>query len=135
MGHPVAHRRIILDAWRKAQEGMPLNALESQIVAVIREHPEYHAFLDAPEIALNQAMEGHNPFLHLGLHLAIHEQLSIDHPPGIRDLYQRLIGRLGDPHAVEHRIMDCLAELIWRVQRQGAGIDNALYLECIRRLV
>ncbi|QIK37053.1 DUF1841 family protein [Caldichromatium japonicum] len=132
-----AHRRVILEAWRKAQEGEVLNALDAQIVAVIHQHPEYHALLDDPAAAFSDTYppDGPNPFLHLGLHLAILDQLSIDQPPGIRSLYQRLLGCFGDTHQVEHRIMDCLAELLWQAQRQGTQPDNSLYLDCIRRLV
>ncbi len=131
----LAHRRLIRDAWHKSQGGKPLTALEAQIVAVIRQHPECHALLESPgmDLAVDPS-SGMNPFLHLSLHLAILEQLSIDQPPGIRALYQELLGHLGDPHQVEHRIMDCLAELLWRAQRHGAPLDNVVYLDCIRRL-
>ena len=56
----------------------------------IIEHPEYHGDLESPEaMTAEYAVERRtNPFLHLSMHLAIAEQLSIDHPPGIRRAYR-----------------------------------------------
>jgi len=73
-----------------------------------------------------------NPFLHLSLHLAVAEQISIDQPFGIRSAYQALRARL-DVHAAEHAIIECLGETIWRAQRDGGAIDGAAYLDCVRR--
>ncbi|MGA9960738.1 MAG: DUF1841 family protein, partial [Azonexus sp.] len=75
-----------------------------------------------------------NPFLHLSLHLAIHEQVSIDQPPGIRAAFEALRARLG-PHDAEHVILECLGETIWRAQRQGGAMDADAYLEAVRRQV
>ena len=73
-----------------------------------------------------------NPFLHLSLHLAIHEQVSIDQPPGIRAAFEQLRQRL-DVHAAEHVILECLGETIWRAQRNGSTMDAASYLEAVQR--
>ncbi|QGU32401.1 DUF1841 family protein [Thermochromatium tepidum] len=129
------HRRIFLEAWRKAKAQAPLGPIESQIVELMRRHPEYWPFLEDGTRALDQDFPPElgqtNPFLHLGLHLAILEQLSIDQPRGIRERYQRLLTHLGDPHQVEHAIMECLAESLWRVQHQRLPFDEAGYLDCI----
>ena len=72
----------------------------------ILEHPEYHGDLESPEAMTAEYPVEHgrtNPFLHLSMHLAIAEQLSIDHPRGIRAAYQRLVGR-GDAHQAAHEI-------------------------------
>jgi hypothetical protein len=74
-----------------------------------------------------------NPFLHLSLHLALEEQLSIDQPPGLRAECERLAGKLGSRHDALHEILDCLGETVWRAQRDGAPPDAAAYLECVRR--
>ncbi len=29
--------------------------------------------------------------------------------------------------------MDCLAEIVWQAQRNGAPFDNAAYLDCLAR--
>ncbi|MBK1717683.1 hypothetical protein CKO27_08525 [Thiocystis violacea] len=132
------HRRIFLEAWRKATNQEPLEPLEARIVEIMRQHPEYQAFIEGGEAALERDFlpdRGQaNPFLHLGLHLAILEQLSIDQPRGIRQLYQDLIGRIGDPHRLEHAIMDCLMEALWRVQQHQEAFDERAYLDCVKRL-
>ncbi len=79
-------RRMYVDAWRKHREQRVLEPLEAQIVALIGEHPEYHALL-ADDAALMQdwtpEQGAGNPFLHLSLHLAIREQVATDRPAGI----------------------------------------------------
>jgi len=73
-----------------------------------------------------------NPFLHLSLHLAIHEQVSIDQPPGIRAAFEVLRSRQ-DAHAAEHVLLECLGETIWRAQQQGGGMDAPAYVDAVRR--
>jgi hypothetical protein len=115
-----------------------MGPVEQQIVAVARQHPEYHGILDAGPDALDRDWlpEGGetNPFLHLALHISMLDQVLTDRPPGIRKLYERLIRDcLGDVHEAEHRIMDCLAEEIWHTQRYGEQRDPKHYLKCIKR--
>ena len=97
--------------------------------------PEYHALLDQPERYkerdyLPESGET-NPFLHLSMHLAIAEQLSVDQPPGIVERYQRLLKHHGDPMQAQHAIIDCLGEMIWQVQRYQTAFDSAAYLRCL----
>src|SRR5690606_36523678 len=101
----------------------------------ILEHPEYHRDLESVEaIAANYTVEAGrtNPYLHLSMHLAIAEQLSIDQPPGIREAYQRLSART-DPHQAAHEIMECLGQVVWQAQRNGKPLDSDTYLDLIRR--
>src|ERR1700722_18531789 len=117
------------DAWRKQLEHLPLTPLEALIVDVIGLHPEYQPVLDDPGTALafesQAAPVADNPFLHMGLHMAVREQVSIDRPPGVRDLRQRLQARYGDAHRAEHALMEALAETLWEAQRAGRPPDEA----------
>jgi hypothetical protein len=132
-------RRYFLDAWRRAIEGQPLEPLEAQIAQVVRAHPEYHGLLENPDAALSRDFlpeSGEtNPFLHLGLHLAILEQIGTDRPAGIRSACQRLMGSSGDVHAAEHEIMECLAQSLWEAQRMGRAPDEGAYLACVEALL
>lgn len=131
------YRRTFVTAWHKHQSGAPLEPLESRIVAVVEQHPEFQSLLEDGQSSLARDFDtgdGHaNPFLHLGLHLAILDQLSIDQPHGIRRLHARLVERLGDPHQAEHRMMSCLAEGLWRLQHSQAAFSEQDYLACIER--
>ena len=117
-------RHFFCEAWRKHRARLPLEGAEVTAADLILEHPEYHALLENPAAAIEREFtpEGGqmNPFLHLSLHLAIAEQISIDQPRGIRAIYQALRARL-DVHDAEHAILECLGEALWRAQRQGAG--------------
>lgn len=129
-------RRFFCDAWKKYQERLPLVGAEVAAADIAAGHPEYHALLANPEQAVDQDWTPEsgqmNPFLHLSLHLAIHEQVSIDQPPGIRAAFDALRTRL-DPHAAEHVILECLGETIWRAQRQGGQMDAPAYVDAVRR--
>lgn len=128
-------RRFYLQCWKKFQQKQPLNALEQQVVHVVSEHPEYHALLQLNETAIQRDYlpdTGEtNPFLHMGLHLGIREQVATNRPAGIVELYQQLMIKYGT-HEAEHRMMDCLAESIWLAQRNNTMPDELAYLECLR---
>jgi hypothetical protein len=130
-------RRAYLDAWGKHGSGAPLTPLEALIADVIGAHPEYQALLQDPAAALAyepSASGGEeNLFFHLGLHLAIREQLSIDRPPGVCDVEQQLAARLGNAHDAEHALMEALAETLWEAQRSGRPPDETRYLMLARR--
>jgi len=131
-------RRMYLEAWRKFSAKQPLEPLEAQLAAVIAEHPEYIRFLESGETALGTDFtpEGGqaNPFLHLGLHLAIREQVATDRPKGIAAIHQKLAVKLGDAHTAEHAMLEPLAETIWEAQRSGILPDEQRYLERLRTL-
>lgn len=130
-------RRLFFETWRKFKAGEPLAGLETTVVGVLTSHPEYHAMLDQPErhLQADYAPDGGrvNPFLHLSLHLAVEEQLSIDQPRGIRGRYEALAARLGSEHDAKHRILECLAETVWQAQRDRAGFDENVYFDCLDR--
>ncbi len=131
-------RRMYVDAWRRHRAGMRLEPLEAQIAALIGEHPEYHAMLEATQAAIDAEFlpEGgaQNPFLHLGLHLAIREQVATDRPSGIAAVHADLSRRHGSAHEAEHLMLDVLGEVIWDAQRSGAAPDEGAYLAKLRAL-
>lgn len=130
-------RQLFFDAWARYRRREPLPGLEAVALQVILAHPEYHSLLDAPRDNLERdyGPEGGemNPFLHLSLHLAIEEQLSIGQPAGIRERYQRLAEKTGSEHDAKHALLECLGEMLWQAQRSGAAPDERLYLECLDR--
>jgi hypothetical protein len=131
-------RRRYLDAWRRFSARERLDPLEAQLAAVIADHPEYIAWLESGEAALaaDFTPEGgrENPFLHMGLHLAIREQVSTDRPPGIAQVHRDLSRRLGSVHAAEHAMIEPLAQTLWEAQRSGLEPQEQVYLERLRRL-
>lgn len=130
-------REFLFDLWARHREGAALTPLERMALAIVLEHPEYHAILEDRERYADRDWKPEggetNPFLHLQMHLAIEEQVSIDQPPGIRAAVGALARRHGSEHDARHDVMDCLAEMIWNAQRHGATFDNAAYLDCILR--
>lgn len=128
-------RRFFFDIWKRYREAHRLTGIEAIALDVILKHPEYQGVLDRPERYLERdypAEHGEtNPFLHMSMHLALSEQLSIDQPAGIRAQYQRLLIKLGGCHEAEHAVIDCLAEMIWRAQRVSGSPDAAVYFACL----
>jgi hypothetical protein len=129
-------RQAYSEAWRKQLAGLPVSPLEAMIADVIGLHPEYQVVVQdldrARAFESNPGEATHNPFLHMGLHMAIREQVSIDRPPGVRDLHARLQKRYGDVHDAEHAMMEALAETLWEAQRNGRAPDEAHYLRLAR---
>ncbi len=128
-------REFFFEAWRKYRAGEPLAGAETLALEAILAHPEYHAVLDRPEHSREQEyfpeLGETNPFLHLSLHVALEEQLSIDQPPGVAQAFAALAARHGERHAALHEAIECLAEMVWRSQRDRTPPDGAAYLECL----
>lgn len=127
-------RDMFFEAWRKYRAGEVLAGIETLALDVILAHPEYHEMLSAPaRYRERDYTDESNPFLHMSLHLALEEQLSIDQPPGIRRAWQALLARAGERHRALHEALECLAETVWRSQRDGLPPDAAAYLSCLER--
>ena len=132
-------RRFFIDAWDKKRQAMTLTALEQLAADIVLLHPEYHPLLEKGEEALLREWtpeQGEaNPFLHLSLHLAVEEQLSIDQPPGIRAAFSSLLLSRGERHKALHEVLECLGETVWRAERDRQPPDGAAYLDCLRRRI
>jgi hypothetical protein len=128
-------RNFLFESWRKHRESQLLSPLEDLAVQLIAKHPEYIGILEHPGRyqGRDYLPEGGdtNPFLHLMMHLAVEEQLSIDQPTGIRAHFVRLSRRLGSEHDAQHRMMECLGEMLWQAQRNHTQPDAAVYLSCL----
>ena len=119
------------------QDQQPLSALENQIAQVINEHPEYHKIFSKKQIERDYFVEQGetNPYLHMGLHIAIHEQIATDRPAGIRPLYQQLQTYFGSAHHAEHQMMECLTESLWLAQRNNQAPSEQDYLIALQQLL
>jgi hypothetical protein len=125
-------REMFFGAWRKYRAGEPLAGIEALALEVILLHPEYHEALGHPERSRDKDyFDESNPFLHMSLHVALEEQLSIDQPPGIARRFQALLSKFQDRHEALHQALECLAETVWQAQRGRASPDAAAYLDCL----
>lgn len=132
-------RQYFFTAWKKKINAQPLSALEEIIAHVIEIHPEYHHHLSDPDNSLDKEWSPEqgesNPFLHMAMHISIHEQLGADRPTGILNLYQQLLTKYQLDHEVEHKMIDCLGFVMWQSQATGKEPDLNQYQECIRKLL
>ncbi|MBI5437601.1 MAG: DUF1841 family protein [Nitrosomonadales bacterium] len=130
-------RNFLFESWRKRRAGELLTPLEDLAAQLIGKHPGYHAVLENPERHQDKDyLPEHgttNPFLHLMMHLAIEEQISTDQPAGIRAHFVRLTQQYGSEHDAQHRMMECLGEMVWQAQRDKTQPDAAIYLACLEK--
>ncbi|MDD2668026.1 MULTISPECIES: DUF1841 family protein [Zoogloea] len=129
-------RQFFVDAWRKHKNREILTQMEVIGADLVAHHPEYHSLLEATDSVQKDFSpeDGQvNPFLHLSLHLAIEEQLSINQPPGIREAFEQCQAKHGDRHAALHDVLEALGETIWRAQRDKAPLDGLAYVEAVRK--
>jgi len=129
-------RKMYRDAWQKQLDKSPLTPLESQITAVVEWHPEYHNDVMSDDLDRDYTPDGGqtNPFLHMGLHLGIREQVATNRPAGIDTVYSTLTAKTGDAHSAEHQMIDCLAETLWEAQSQNTAPDEQKYIERLQQL-
>jgi hypothetical protein len=132
-------RQYFFTVWKKMMAKAPLLPLEAQISDVINLHPEYAPILSESQSHVNADFSVENgqsnPFLHMGMHLALREQLATDRPAGLRNLHQLYCKNLGDTHAAEHLMIESLGEILWEAQRNGTAPDEQRYLELIKQRI
>jgi Domain of unknown function (DUF1841) len=130
-------REFFFNAWAQFKAQKPLTDLEKIALGVMHMHPEYHAILNAPEQFKQQEYFPEfgetNPFLHMSLHLSILEQISINQPIGIADIYEKLKLKHQSEHDAQHDILDCLGESIWSAQRNNTALDANYYVQLLQQ--
>ncbi len=129
-----ALRKKYFDTWHKHVNHLPLEPLEAQILDVILMHPEYQILLTSEDKARQDYFGETNPYLHMGLHLGLREQLQTDRPSGIRIIHQNLSAKMGDQHQAEHRMMECLAQVLWEAQQNHSAPNEIVYLDYLKKL-
>ena len=132
-------RLFFRSSWQKFRNKEPLQPLEAVVSSVIADHPEYHALIESDEAAIDRDYtpeDGQaNPFLHMGMHISIREQVQVDRPAGISAAHQQLSIKSGSPHEAEHQMQECLGRILWEAQRNGVMPDENEYLECVKKLL
>ena len=127
-------REFLANSWKKYTSNIPLEPLEEQLVSIIEIHPEYHDLIDNIDSEYFPEQGEVNPFLHINLHLALRDQLSINQPKGVKEAHQKLINHYKDPHVVEHLMMECITKMIYLSQKNNTPINQEVYLNCITSL-
>ena len=127
-------REYLAASWQKYTKNEPLEPLEKQLASIIEIHPEYHELIGNINSDYFPEQGEVNPFLHINLHLALRDQLSIDQPKGIKEAHEKLINQYKNSHKVEHLMMECIAEMIYISQKNNTVMDHENYLNCITDL-
>lgn len=130
-------RQVYLDVWQKMQNQKLLEPMEAIIADIIQMHSEYHSLLgqgeDAREKDFLPEQGETNPFLHMGMHIALREQANTDRPVGFKSIYQKLLVKHGQ-HDAEHAMMECLAEALWHSQKDNMPFNEEAYLGSLKAL-
>lgn len=136
---PQDTRAMFFSSWRKYQQKQSLTALEQQLVRVMLDHPEYLPLYEqASQTSFSEGeggIEHDNPFLHLGLHLTIRDQVTLDRPMGIAAVYNQLRQQHTNTHSVEHLMMEPLAYCLWESRRNNCPPDDIRYLQACKELI
>ena len=130
-----SQREFLAKSWQKYTSNIPLEPLEEQLVSIIEIHPEYQDLITNIDSEYFPEQGEINPFLHINLHLALKDQLSLNEPNGVREAHQKLIYHFKDQHVVEHLMMECIAEMIYLSQKNNTAMDQESYLNCITGLI
>ena len=128
-------REFLANSWQKHINAQILEPLELQLALIVQKHPEYHALINDINLEYFPEQGKTNPFLHINLHLALQDQLTLNQPTGINDIYKKLIVVHGDTHEVEHMMMECIAEMIFNSQKNNTTFDQDNYLVNLKNLI
>ena len=81
-------RRVYLTCWQLKQNKLPLDPMQEVVANIVELHPEYHHLLENEENVdrdFSVELGESNPFLHMSMHIALHEQISTNRPAGNND--------------------------------------------------
>lgn len=127
-----AYRDVFFAVWQKHLKQLPLEPMEKQLIEVILLHPEYRTVLEDPATFQRQEFTPEeNPFIHLSLHMTVREQIQLDRPIGVKQIYQTWCEQQ-TAHDAEHKMMMCLAQLLWKAQETGQPPDEKDYLTALQ---
>jgi len=128
-------REFLAKSWQNHINAEILEPLELQLALIVQKHPEYHALINDINLEYFPEQGKTNPFLHINLHLALQDQLTLNQPTGINDIYKKLVVIHSDTHEVEHMMMECIAEMIFNSQKNNTTLDQDNYLISLKNLV
>jgi len=128
-------REFLAKSWQKYINAEKLEPLEFQLAMIVKKHPEHHALITDINLEYFPEQGKTNPFLHINLHLALQDQLALNQPNGINDIYKQLIVIHKDAHDVEHMMMECIAEMIFNSQKNNTNLDQDDYLINLKNLI
>jgi hypothetical protein len=128
-------REFLAKSWKKHINAEILEPLELQLALIVQKHPEYHELINNINLEYFPEQGKTNPFLHINLHLALQDQLSLNQPTGINDIYKKLIIIHSDAHEAEHIMMEFIAEMIYYSQKSNSPFDLEKYLKNLQKKV
>ncbi len=105
--NPQQVRSYFYNSWQKHQKKELLTDLEKLICDCIILHPEYHSILSNAESVNKNYELKDNPFFHLSMHLTILEQVNINQPIGIANIFHSLSNKYSRHDAI-HLMINCL---------------------------
>ena len=71
----------------------------------------------------------------MSLHLSVLEQISINQPIGITNIYDKLKNSHQEEHLAQHDVIDCLGETIWQAQQNNTVINSTYYLQLLNNKI
>ncbi len=130
-----AQRKFLAKSWEKYKANQLLEPLELQLAKIIEKHPEYQEIINNLDTEYFPEQGKINPFLHINLHLSLQDQISLDQPKGIKEIYTSLVKKIKDTHRVEHIMMEQIAEMIFNSQKNNKPMDQEQYLRSLKELI
>ena len=130
-----AQRKFLAKSWEKYKANRLLEPLELQLAKIIEKHPEYQEIINNLDTEYFPEQGKINPFLHINLHLSLQDQIGLDQPKGIKEIYNSLVKKIKDTHRVEHIMMEQIAEMIFNSQKNNKPMDQEQYLRSLKELI
>ena len=128
-------RKFLAKSWEKYKTNQLLEPLELQLANIIAKHPEYQEIINNLDTEYFPEQGKINPFLHINLHLSLQDQLDLDQPKGVKEIYNSLVKKMKDTHQVEHIMMEHIAEMIFMSQKNNKPMDQEQYLRSLKELI
>ena len=129
----MTHRKVFYDAWVRHMEGERLSDFDQRLVQVMQCYPEFTQHITPGGTQpVVQSQSTQNPYMVMGAHLEVVEQVAQDRPEGIRLLYQSLALKAGDIQA-QIMMRDILLTVLAQSYQSGDVPDYSEYLQMLKK--
>jgi len=124
--------------WKEMKEGLPCDGNAEDVVAVLKEHPEFDPFWEQGEAALHPQEVGDfvvSPLIHARLHVVIENQLLDQDPDEIVIAFNLLIEQDVTRHKAIHRIASIWGDVYFRSIREATPFSDWSYINGLESLI
>jgi len=125
------------DTWEMAMAGAELEGEDATMAEVLKQHPEYFDLweqVDTLPPGEEVLRDGVNPFVHVGIHQTVENQIANHNPPQTAETLEALMRAGYTRHEAVHAIGAIVSDEIFAILKDNRPFNETSYAKALRAL-